>query len=155
MDKLTQVNNRQNLLSFLEYKVLNHTEKLFLFMMDLDYFKTINDTYGHLEGDDALIRAATALKMACGDFKRRPYIARYGGDEFIVVIESTKPEAEALIARIRESLDTLNKQANRPYELKFSIGVGEYHPGMNANDLIEAADHALYEIKRARPPRPH
>ena len=154
MDKLTQVNNRQNLLGFLDYKLLNHDEKIFLLMMDLDYFKTINDTYGHLEGDDALIRAATALKSACGDFKRRPYIARYGGDEFIVVIESTKPEAEALIANIREQLEVLNSQANRPYNLKFSIGVGEYHPGMNANDLIEAADHALYEIKRARPPRP-
>ena len=154
MDKLTQVNNRQNLLGFLDYKLLNHDEKIFLLMMDLDYFKTINDTYGHLEGDDALIRAATALKIACGDFKRRPYIARYGGDEFIVVIESTMPEAEALIANIREQLEVLNSQANRPYNLKFSIGVGEYHPGMNANDLIEAADHALYEIKRARPPRP-
>lgn len=154
MDKLTQVNNRQNLLGFLDYKLLNHDEKIFLLMMDLDYFKTINDTYGHLEGDDALIRAAQALKVACGDFKRRPYIARYGGDEFIVVIESSKPEAEALIACIRETLSHLNDQAKRPYTLAFSIGVGEYHPGMNANDLIEAADHALYEIKRARPPRP-
>ena len=155
MDKLTQVNNRQNLLGFLDYKLYNHDEKVFLLMMDLDYFKTINDTYGHLEGDDALIRAAKALKIACGDFKRRPYIARYGGDEFIVVIESTKAEAEALIANIREALEQLNQQAQRPYTLKFSIGVGEYHSGMNANDLIEAADHALYEIKRARPPRPH
>ena len=154
MDKLTQVNNRQNLLGFLDYKLLNHDEKIFLLMMDLDYFKTINDTYGHLEGDDALIRAAQALKLACGDFKRRPYIARYGGDEFIVVIESTKAEADALIARIRETLSDLNDKANRPYTLAFSIGVGEYHPGMNANELIEAADHALYEIKRARPPRP-
>ena len=154
MDKLTQVNNRQNLLGFLDYKLMNHDEKIFLLMMDLDYFKTINDTYGHLEGDDALIRAAQALKMACGDFKRRPYIARYGGDEFIVVIESTKADAESLIARIRETLVTLNEQAHRPYTLAFSIGVGEYHPGMNANELIEAADHALYEIKRARPPRP-
>ena len=154
MDKLTQVNNRQNLLGFLDYKLLNHDEKIFLLMMDLDYFKTINDTYGHLEGDDALIRAAQALKLACGDFKRRPYIARYGGDEFIVVIESTKAEAETLIARIREMLSQLNDEARRPYTLAFSIGVGEYHPGMSANDLIEAADHALYEIKRARPPRP-
>ena len=154
MDKLTQVNNRQNLLGFLDYKLLNHDEKIFLLMMDLDYFKTINDTYGHLEGDDALIRAAQALKLACGDFKRRPYIARYGGDEFIVVIESTKAEAETLIARIREMLSQLNDEAQRPYTLAFSIGVGEYHPGMSANDLIEAADHALYEIKRARPPRP-
>ena len=151
MDKLTQVNNRQNLLGFLDYKLLNHDEKIFLLMMDLDYFKTINDTYGHLEGDDALIRAAQALKIACGDFKRRPYIARYGGDEFIVVIESSKPEAEALIARIRETLNSLNDKAQRPYTLAFSIGVGEYHPGMNANDLIEAADNCLYEVKRARP----
>ena len=152
MDKLTQVNNRQNLLSFLEYKCVNHSEKLFLFMMDLDYFKTINDTYGHLEGDDALIRASKALKISCGDhFRRRPYIARYGGDEFIVVIESARADAEALIVRIREVLSELNDQANRPYNLAFSIGMAEFHPGMNANALIEAADAALYEIKRARP----
>ena len=151
MDKLTQVNNRQNLLGFLEFKLYNHDEKLFLMMMDLDYFKTINDTYGHLEGDDALIRAATALKQACGSFKRRPYIARYGGDEFIVVIEAVKADADLLVSRIREELDRLNQEANRPYTLAFSIGVAEYHPGMNANDLIEAADSALYEIKRSRP----
>ena len=151
MDKLTQVNNRQNLLSFLDYKVLNHSERLFLFMMDLDYFKSINDTYGHLEGDDALIRAAKALKMACGNYRRRPYIARYGGDEFIVVIESTKAEADALLASIHENLENLNKASNKPYKLAFSIGVGEYHPGMDANALIEAADSELYKIKRARP----
>jgi len=154
MDKLTQVNNRQNLLSFMDYKLINHDEKLFLLMMDLDYFKTINDTYGHLEGDDALVRAASALKMACGSFKRRPYIARYGGDEFIVVVECSKPEADDLVARIRQSLETINERSPKPYTLNFSIGVGEYHPGMSANALIEAADSALYEIKRARPPRP-
>ena len=153
MDKLTQVNNRQNLLSFLEYKVINHTEKLFLFMMDLDYFKTINDTYGHLEGDDALIRAAKALKIACGNFRRRPYIARYGGDEFIVVVESTKQEADALLESIHSTLKSLNDTANKPYTVAFSIGVGEFHPGMDANALIEAADSELYKIKRARPPR--
>ena len=151
MDKLTQVNNRQNLMSFLEYKCVNHSEKMFLFMMDLDYFKTINDTYGHLEGDDALIRAAKALKLSCGDFRRRPYIARYGGDEFIVVIESTKQEADQLLENIRTNLDALNASANKPYRLTFSIGVAEYHPGMDAHALIEAADKELYKIKRARP----
>lgn len=153
LDKLTQVNNRQNLLGFLEYKLYNHDEKLFLLMMDLDYFKTINDTYGHLEGDDALVRAALALKLACGSFKRRPYIARYGGDEFIVVIESSKADADMLVSRIREALADQNVEAHRPYTLAFSIGVAEYHPGMSANDLIEAADANLYEIKRNRPPR--
>lgn len=151
MDKLTQVNNRQNLLSFLEYKVLNHDEKLFLFMMDLDYFKTINDTYGHLEGDEALIRSAKALKLACDNFRRRPYIARYGGDEFIIVIESTKAEADALLENIHKTLKALNDEVQKPYTLAFSIGVGEFHPGMDANALIEAADSELYRIKRARP----
>ena len=151
MDKLTQVNNRQNLLSFLEYKVYNHDEKLFLFMMDLDYFKSINDTYGHLEGDDALIRSAKALKIACDNFRRRPYIARYGGDEFIIVIESTKAEADALLENIHKTLKALNDEVHKPYTLAFSIGVGEYHPGMDANALIEAADGELYKIKRARP----
>ena len=153
LDKLTQVNNRQNLLGFLDYKLVNHDEKLFLLMMDLDYFKVINDSYGHLEGDDALVRAAKALKQACGSFKRRPYIARYGGDEFIVVIESSKAEADMLVALIREKLEEQNNEAHRPYTLAFSIGMAEFHPGMNANDLIEAADHCLYEVKRARPPR--
>lgn len=150
MDKLTQINNRQNLLGFLDYKLLNHTEKVFLYMMDLDYFKTINDTYGHLEGDDALVRASKALKTACGGFKRRPYIARYGGDEFIVVVESSKAEAEALMERIHQALDELNRQNPRPYTLAFSIGMAEYLPGMKASDLIEAADSALYEVKRTR-----
>ena len=151
VDKLTQVNNRQNLLGFMEYKLVNHDERLFLFMMDQDYFKTINDSYGHLEGDDALIRAAKALKSACGDFRRRPYIARYGGDEFIVVVDSSQAEADALLDCIHQSLARLNAEARRPYRLTFSIGVAEYQPGMTANDLIAAADAALYKVKRARP----
>ncbi|MBQ3424134.1 MAG: GGDEF domain-containing protein [Clostridia bacterium] len=150
IDKLTQVNNRQNLLGFLEYKVRNHSDQLYLYMLDLDYFKTINDTYGHLEGDDALIRAAQALKIACGDFRRRPYIARYGGDEFIVVLESTEADARLLLQRIHESLAALNARDPKPYELAFSIGMAEHREGMSAKDLIQAADRALYEIKHAR-----
>ena len=153
LDKLTQVNNRQNLLGFMEYKLLNHSEKLFLLMIDLDDFKSINDNYGHLEGDDALVRAARALKQACGGYRRRPYIARYGGDEFIVVIESSLPDAEALVQHIREALDAQNAAAQRPYSLAFSIGMAEFRPGMSAHDLIETADANLYKVKRARPHR--
>ena len=90
--------------------------------------------------------------MSCGDhFRRRPYIARYGGDEFIVVIESTRQEADLLLENIHSNLKKLNDEANKPYNLAFSIGVAEYHPGMDANALIEAADSELYKIKRARP----
>ena len=104
MDKLTQVNNRQNLLSFLEYKMKFHEESIFLLMIDVDYFKSINDTYGHLEGDEALIQISRILKNSCSGYRRRPYIGRYGGDEFIIILEGTRDEREHMCETIRENL---------------------------------------------------
>jgi diguanylate cyclase (GGDEF)-like protein len=148
LDKLTQVNNRQNLYGYMDYKLKNHTETLFLMMIDVDYFKQINDTYGHLEGDAALIRVASALKIACGTHKKRPYIARYGGDEFIVLLEGTQPEAVALSESIRSNLKQLNQGS--PYALDLTIGYAVWRSGMDGNALIDAADQKLYELKRAR-----
>lgn len=152
MDKLTQVNNRQNLISFMNYKLINHESQLFLLMIDVDYFKSINDTYGHLEGDNALIRVAEALKTACMAFKMRPYIARYGGDEFIIVMEGTREEAGELCDSIRRILkETHGKEADYPLEV--SIGLAKCQSGMHAGDLIAAADEELYKIKRNRKKR--
>lgn len=148
-DTLTQVNNRQNLISFLNYKVITHDERLYLFMVDVDYFKAINDNFGHLEGDNALVDVVNALKKACQPFRKRPYIARYGGDEFIVVLEGMGADAAAL----RESIPRILKEEARPgapYTLQVSMGVAEYDPGMTPEDMIAAADEALYEIKRNR-----
>lgn len=148
-DKLTQVNNRQNLFSFLNYKLNTHEERVYLLMVDVDYFKAINDTYGHLEGDNALVDVVDALKKACAPFRKRPYIARYGGDEFIVVLEGTAKDAAAL----KESIPVLlkdNARPDAPYSLQVSIGMAEYDPGMTAQDMIAAADEQLYEIKRNR-----
>ncbi len=153
LDKLTQVNNRQNLLSFLEYKLLNHDESLFLLMMDVDYFKTINDTYGHLEGDEALIHVAKVLKNTCGTFTRRPYIARYGGDEFMILVEGSRAECDKLRDNIQTNLKTMCETLHKPYTLTLSIGVARWEPAMSAKDFIESADNQLYEIKRNRPPR--
>lgn len=154
MDKLTQVNNRQNLLGFLEYKLQNHEESMFLMMIDVDYFKDINDTYGHLEGDEALIQVARVLKQSCADFERRPYIARYGGDEFIILLEGPRSEADSLCERIHENLVQTCRKLNKPYTLSLSIGVGRWHPNMSSKDFIAAADAELYTIKHNRPPRP-
>ena len=148
-DKLTQVNNRQNLISFLNYKVQTHEEKLYIFMVDVDYFKAINDTYGHLEGDNALVDVVAALKKACMPFRKRPYIARYGGDEFIVVLEGTAADAAAMKQSIPEILRD-NPRKDAPYTLAVSIGMAEYDPGMTPNDMIAAADEELYEIKKNR-----
>ena len=153
MDKLTQVNNRQNLLGFLEYKLANHTESMFLLMMDVDYFKEINDTYGHLEGDEALVTVAKVLKQSCTDFERRPYIARYGGDEFIILYEGSRAEVDTLCQRIHDNLAEACRAQDKPYTLSLSIGLGRWHPSMSSKDFIAAADAELYEIKRNRPPR--
>lgn len=148
LDKLTQVNNRQNLMSFMDYKLRSHEEELYLLLIDVDYFKSINDTFGHLEGDNALIIVARALKLACGSFRRRPYIARYGGDEFIIVLEGSDGDAEELKSEIKANLRELSD--DRPYKLRVSIGTARREPGMDHRALIAAADGALYEIKKAR-----
>lgn len=151
IDKLTQVNNRQNLNRYLSNKLHTHTDDLFLLMTDVDHFKQINDTYGHLEGDEALIRVSAALKQACTACRRHPYIARYGGDEFIIVAELSEKEVIELCTSIREKLQALNEAAGAPYPLSLSIGYAKWIEGMSPNRLIDVADYKLYKEKSARP----
>ncbi len=149
-DKLTQIHNRQNLLSYINSKIRSHEDRLFLLMMDIDYFKKINDTFGHQEGDQALIRMANALKSAVQPMKRRPYLARYGGDEFIVVAEAENPaEIDMLCEEIQKKLDYYNTWSEQHYQMSISIGVAEWTDGMNQKTLIEAADQVLYQVKKA------
>ena len=154
MDKLTQVNNRQNLSRFLSNKLRSHTGELFLLMIDVDYFKSINDNFGHLEGDEALIRVANALKQGCTSCRKRPYIARYGGDEFIIITELSEEETLELCSSIKNKLKELNDNAGVRYSLNLSIGCAEWKSGMTANDLINTADFNLYKEKAARDRNP-
>ncbi len=154
MDKLTQINNRQNLIGFINYKLINHEDRMFVLMIDVDYFKEINDTYGHLEGDSALMRVSNSLKEACLNYKKRPFIARYGGDEFIIVLEGTQEEAAALRDSIKEILRQ-KQEAEASYPMTLSIGIAGYRSGMNSKDLIAAADEELYKIKQTRPAFQH
>ena len=151
IDKLTQVNNRQNLNRYLSNKLHAHTDDLFLLMTDVDHFKQINDNYGHLEGDEALIRVSAALKQACTNCRRHPYIARYGGDEFIIVAELSEQEVLDLCSSIRAKLQELNEAAGAPYSLSLSIGYAKWIEGMSPNRLIDVADYNLYREKAARP----
>ena len=147
IDQLTQVNNRRNLMGFLNYKVKNHEEQLFLFMIDIDDFKSINDNFGHLEGDNTLIRTANLLKQACASFRKRPYIARYGGDEFIIVLEGGEQEAQ----QMRENIQILLQADGIPplkKPLTLSIGQAKWAEGMNPRALIAVADSKLYQVKR-------
>lgn len=147
-DKLTQIHNRQNLLTYINTKIRMHEDRLFLIMMDIDYFKRINDTYGHQEGDQALIRTANALKSAAQSMTRRPYLARYGGDEFMVVAEAENiEEIRALCEEIQDQLDYFGSWSEKKYQMSLSIGIAEWQEGMKQKDLIEAADQTLYRVK--------
>ena len=149
MDRLTQINNRQNLMGFLNYKLNNHTSDVYLMMMDIDDFKLINDRFGHLEGDSALTRVSTGLKQACGPYLPRPYIARYGGDEFIVVMETgDEATVESVRREIRDKILEQNKDGK--YELNISIGTAKLKEGQTPKELIHEADQQLYEIKKQR-----
>ena len=148
-DILTRVNNRQNLDRFVEYKMVNHLEQIWLLMIDVDYFKKINDTMGHLEGDRALARVSDVLKVACRNFSPRPFIARYGGDEFTIVMEGQEKDKNQLCILIRRKMEETDLDG-KPYKLRVSIGCGKYLSGMSYKDLVAEADGELYRVKQAR-----
>ncbi len=155
LDPLTQLNNRRQFMRYADQKLKAQEGSpqedlaLYLLLMDVNKFKHINDTFGHVEGDEALIRVAQALKRACADMKKRANIARYGGDEFIILLESDQSqEIERLKERIHSILFDLNKEAGSRYPLTVSIGVSVVDREKPLKEIIEQADQKLYEEKR-------
>ena len=150
VDPLTILNNRKTIDHYYE---MWHDDKddnasLYLLMVDANKFKSINDTYGHLQGDKALIRIADAMRLAIKGHHKRSLIARYGGDEFVILIWAENEVAvQNIIARIDRELRKLNKEANAPYDLTVSIGYEKASPDISLKDLIENADEHLYSEK--------
>ena len=113
------------------------------------FFKSINDTYGHIQGDAALCRIADALRQSCGGLARRANIARYGGDEFVVLVSAESPSVvDALTERIHDTLARLNEKARAPYALSVSVGVATARRGESLKDALDVADRRLYEAKK-------
>lgn len=152
IDPLTKLNNRKQLIFHYEQRVKDNDDHIpvYLLMIDANRFKSINDTYGHVEGDAALIRVADAMKLGCGKLKRRANIARYGGDEFVILAKAENDRIiDELIADIRAHLKKLNDDAKAPYELTISIGVAhtDGYEEPTFKELAEEADKRLYEEK--------
>ena len=117
-------------------------------MIDINNFKEINDGFGHLVGDCALIDAATVIRTACDSSPKKLFCCRYGGDEFLIVgIDFNGEEIEELKAKIAEHLKIADR---RPYRLSFSLGVanGACSDRAKAEMLIVKADKAMYAEKR-------
>ena len=150
LDPLTGLNNRKQLDHFYDHWMKNHgeTESIYLMMIDADKFKSINDTYGHVQGDKALKNIAEALRQGCRILPKRANIARYGGDEFAVMFETNDTEdIDRLTTSIREKLDVINDRTRIPYTLTISIGVAPSDGTTSLKQLVNKADEAMYEEK--------
>lgn len=151
-DELTGLNNRREY----EYALDRMTRSsgiAMIVMIDVNDFKSINDTYGHLEGDNVLKAVATILKNVCSNRKELGNIAlyRYGGDEFTMLssdfdIENIK---YLLIKAINEEIDKWNTQNQNAYPLSLSVGVacGKHSGKEDIYNLLEVADKEMYNAK--------
>lgn len=157
VDDLTGLYNRRGFMTLAEQelKMANRLKRgMFLLFTDLDELKDINDTYGHQEGDRALIAMASVIKET---YRDPDIIARIGGDEFVVLaIEgASESSAENLRIRLNRNLGIFNAREKRRYTLILSMGVVRYDPEHPASieDLIAEADKRMYEEKGWRKTR--
>lgn len=151
LDPLTGLNNRKQLTHTFNNLSKSHEDqdKIRLYLIDVNHFKQINDTYGHLQGDNALKIIAEALKAACKGANRGTVIARYGGDEFVILVsENNNDETIDLKERIKEKLKELSEKKSVPFELTVSVGSACSDNGDSLKDLILKADKAMYMEKK-------
>lgn len=121
---------------------------LSLLILDLDRFKRVNDTYGHVNGDVVLRAISTIVHDA---FRASDVVCRYGGEEIAIIAPNTPgSEAEKLAERTRERISqTVIPLAGAPYRITASIGIAEFRASSDPADLTRRADDALYAAKRA------
>ena len=152
-DGLTELYNRRYLATHLDAQVNQARRKskpLAALMIDIDHFKTVNDTYGHACGDEVLRETARRISANVRSFDT---VARYGGEEFVVVMPDTDPESAAAVAeRLRQTISATPVKVVEPAAIvpvTASIGIGTAEPGANvaAAALLERADEALYAAK--------
>lgn len=149
-DPLTGLNNRNRLIRFLDSKVtrVRDDKQLFLFMLDIDKFKAINDNYGRLEADIVLKMVADTLKSVCGHLGH--FIARYRSDEFVVVAE-INDFSDALYLRRNINLFLSKKCEHLKFPLRLSIGYTAWNSERDSiPDFLVRADKQLQADKRSK-----
>ena len=152
-DPMTGLANRKFFDDSLESAIADATarsEPLSLLMVDIDHFKTFNDTYGHLTGDQVLRLVASSLKQ---NVKGQDVAARYGGEEFAVVLPSTLLRSAITVGdhirRAAMSKELMKRSTGQHLgRITVSVGVATLHKGDTPQSLIERADNCLYAAKR-------
>jgi len=149
-DQLTQIPNRRSFFingNMLFLKCQREKRELALMFMDIDFFKKINDGYGHDFGDVVLKRFATVLKESARQYD---LLCRYGGEEFLVMLQSDEPKiAQTLAQRIMERLKSESFDEYPDFRFTISVGIAASIPGSEdtLDGFIKNADTALYEAK--------
>ena len=150
-DQLTGLHNRRGFLSLAKQQLKlaeRNKSGMLLFFVDLDGLKWINDTFGHEEGDKALIEIATVFKET---FRTADVIARLGGDEYAALtVDIPEANSSLFTARLQSLIDTRNNQENRRYKLSISVGCSYYDPEKpsSIDELMASADKLMYEQKQ-------
>jgi diguanylate cyclase (GGDEF)-like protein len=149
-DALTKVFNRRAFMDRLESELAHynrHGSALTVMMLDLDFFKRVNDTYGHLAGDHVL---RTFAQLVQGMVRREDFFARYGGEEFVMLCRSTdRDQAGVLAERIRSRVQSENVVfEGTAIPITVSIGIAGAWADCTGEDVLSIADAALYEAKR-------
>jgi len=147
-DGLTGLYNRRHATKRLEEEIARSRRNntgLCVAMCDVDHFKAINDEFGHAAGDRVLLQIATSLTEYV---RRNDIVARWGGEEFLVIFSEIKLTAARIVAeRLRGRLAKTPQVDDGPKQISVSIGLSMLHPGVTADALIEQADQALYRAK--------
>jgi len=146
-DSLTSLLNHKYILDRFSdelEKAKRYKKKLSILMLDLDLFKSINDSYGHQVGDEVLLEVSKTLKQTV---RNTDAVGRYGGEEFLVIFHEAGLKLAAVIAeRIRKNVENITIGSNT-FKVTISGGLIEY-AGESAKELLEMADELLYKSKR-------
>ncbi len=149
-DPLTGVANRRRIMDALQQEINRSMRTKLPFclcMADVDYFKRINDEFGHQTGDKALMLLAGWLKESV---RQLDLVGRYGGEEFLIILNNCRLEDGHSVAnKLRQLVE--QKSVIEPFKerggFRLSLGVAQHQPGMDAADLTALADKALYQAK--------
>lgn len=151
-DLLTGLYNRnyfnETMVRDIERARRNH-EMLSFILIDVNGFKRINDTFGHLHGDGVLRECASILRKSV---RKSDFLCRYGGDEFVIVTpQPSCKDNDPLFERIRENLNAWNSEfATFDYRISFSIGCSMWSQGRDVMEVLHEADMRMYEHKKRR-----